>query len=232
MTSPTRGMRADEELLADVTEAIRWDGRIDGSGIQTEVENGTVTLKGSVPNHTSRMAAVEQARLIPGVAGIKDRLKVEIQGGVPGLDGASLAARANDILQWDSALADEDVRVTNRDGVIEMEGSVDAHWKIGRASRLVQGIRGVQEVVNNLAVVPTDDIADESLADRILQALRRNALVNEGRIEVKVDTGIVTLEGTVPSWMEANTAREVVSNTPGTLEIRNLLETDMEGAPA
>jgi len=232
MTSPTRSMRTDKELLADVREAVRWDGRIDGSGIQPEVEGGVVTLKGSVPNHTSRMAALEQARLIPGVRSVNDTLQVEIKGGVPGLDDSSLAARANDMMQWDSDLADEDVRVTNRDGVLELEGSVDAHWKIGRASRLVQGIRGVQEVVNNLAVVPTDDVADESLAERILQALRRNALVNEGRIEVQVDTGVVTLEGTVPSWMEANTAREVVSNTPGTTEIRNLLETDMEAAPA
>lgn len=232
MTSLTRGMRTDEDILADVTEAIRWDGRIDGSGITPEVDGGTVTLKGSVPNHTSRVAALEQARLIPGVGRIHDRLEVEIKGGVPGLDGPSLAARANDILEWDSALAEEGVRVTNRDGVLEVEGSVDAHWKIERASRLVQGIRGVREVVNNLAVVPTDDVADESLADRILKALRRNALVDESRVEVHVDTGIVTLEGTVPSWMEANTAREVVSNMPGTLEIRDHLQTELEAAPA
>lgn len=224
--------RTNQEVLADLEETLSWDGRIDSTGIEPEISNGVVTLKGSVPNYTSRAAAVEQARLTPGVSQVEDRLRVEIQGSGPGMDDDVLTARANDSLQWASALEGSDIRALVREGTVELEGSVDAHWKIQRAFNLVMGIRGVTDVKNNLAVVPTDDVADEALAEQILQALRRNVLVDESRIEVEVNAGVVTLKGSVPSWMEANTVREVVSNTPGTLDIKDLLETDREPAPA
>lgn len=232
MAPVSAGGRTDQEILSDLAETLRWDGRIDSTGIDPEVSNGVVTLQGSVPNYTSRAAAVEQARLTPGVSKVEDRLDVEVREGTPGMDDDLLAARANDILQWDSALEGADIRALVQDGTVELEGSVDAHWKTRRAFNLVMGIRGVIDVKNNLAVVPTDDVADEALAEQILRALRRNVLVDESRIQVEVNAGVVTLKGSVPSWMEANTVRDVVSNTPGTLDIRDLLETDMEPAPA
>lgn len=232
MAEVTDARRRDEEIQAEVEETLRWDGRIQSDGIETSVAEGVVELKGSVPNFTSRAAAVEEAGLIPGVMDVVDGMKVEIKKGVPGVADDVLAARAMDILQWDSSLDTEDIEVLSREGILELEGSVDAHWKIQRAFDLVMGIRGVQDVRNNLAVVPTHNVADESLADQVVKALRRSPLVNEGRVEVEVKNGIVTLNGTVPSWMEVNTAREVVSNTPGTRDIRNFLETAQEPAPA
>ena len=232
MAEVTDARRRDEEIQAEVEETLRWDGRIQSDGIETSVAEGVVELKGSVPNFTSRAAAVEEAGLIPGVMDVVDGMKVEIKKGVPGVADDVLAARAMDILQWDSSLDSEDIEVLSREGILELEGSVDAHWKIQRAFDLVMGIRGVQDVRNNLAVVPTHSVADESLADQVVKALRRSPLVNEGRVEVEVKNGMVTLNGTVPSWMEVNTARQVVSNTPGTRDIRNFLETAQEPAPA
>jgi len=232
MAEVTDARRRDEEIQAEVEETLRWDGRIQSDGIETRVAEGVVELKGSVPNFTSRAAAVEEAGLIPGVMDVVDGMKVEIKKGVPGVADDVLAARAMDILQWDSSLDSEDIEVLSREGILELEGSVDAHWKIQRAFDLVMGIRGVQDVRNNLAVVPTHNVADESLADQVVKALRRSPLVNEGRVEVEVKNGIVSLNGTVPSWMEVNTARQVVSNTPGTRDIRNFLETAQEPAPA
>lgn len=224
--------RTDEEIEADLTANLRWDDRVESTRIEAEVEDGQVVLKGSIPTYTARAAAMEQARLTPGVTGVADQMTVEVKANVPGLEDDALAARANDILQWDSALEGDDVRAMARDGALELEGSVSAHWKSRRASTLVMGIRGVQDVRNNLAVVPTHEVADEALGEQIVAALRRNVLVNEDRIQVSVDRGIVTLSGSVPSWMEANTVREVASNTPGTLEIRDRLKTDREAAPA
>ena len=61
--------RSDEEILADVVEALRWDGRVESTAIQPLVSEGMVRLTGTVPTYTGRSAAVEQARMTPGVRG-------------------------------------------------------------------------------------------------------------------------------------------------------------------
>lgn len=230
MTAARAGARTDEDIKLDIITSLRWDDRVDVSRVMAQVADGRVTLRGEVKNYTSRAAAVEQSWFTSGVVDVVDNLTVEVRRNIPGGDDKDLASRANNIIDWQSDLAESDIRVVAREGTLELEGSVDAHWKSERARDLVMGIHGVTGVRNNLAVVPTHDIADEALAREITAALERNVLVNEDRVEVEVVDGVVTLHGWVVSWLESNTVENVVSATPGSLGIRNQLKLDTEKA--
>jgi osmotically-inducible protein OsmY len=90
------------------------------------------------------------------------------------------------------------------------------------------GLQGVVEVRNNLAVVPNGTIADEVLAREITSAMARNILIDEDHVDVRVENGVVTLTGRVASWMEADACEEIVSTTPGAMEVRSRMNIAME----
>jgi osmotically-inducible protein OsmY len=223
--------RNDEDIKLDVVSNLRWDGRVDASSVQVGVEDGRVHLWGTVPNYTARAAARELTRLTAGVLGLEDDLEVEVKRTGPGEDDETLAARANDILQWHADLQGAEVRAEVNDRTLTLEGSMDEHWKSDRAEEFVQSIRGISEVKNNLAIVPTRTIADEALAEEITGALERNVLVDEDRVDVEVRNGIVTLSGRAASWLESSTIRDVVAATPGITEIRDNFHVDIQNHP-
>ena len=65
--------RTKEEVKQDIVEHLAWDARVNAAEVDVEVRDGTVTLRGTVPSHRARTAAVEDAERIRGV-GMLDRL--------------------------------------------------------------------------------------------------------------------------------------------------------------
>ncbi len=216
--------RTDEDIMLDVVAGLRWDARVDASDVRVEVRKGRVRLTGTVPSYTARAAAVEQAWSTQGVLDVEDALQVVVKQNVPGGQDDDLMAKANDIIGWHLCMDDCDVQAVVQDGVLELQGTVDEHWKVRYAERLLAGIRGIREVRNNLAVALDRSVADEDLAEEITAALSRNSLVDEDHVKVRVKDGIVTLHGCVACWHEADAAREVASAAHGTLEVRDQLE--------
>ena len=102
-----------------------------------------------------------------------------------------------------------------------LEGTVDAFWKKEKAKDLASEIRGVVGVTNKIAVVPTQSIVDERLAENIVDALDRNINVNVDDIDVFVEDGTVTLAGTVPSWTMKWAAYNTARYTQGIIEVKD-----------
>lgn len=72
----------DVQIVKSVEGEIQKDASISGD-IKVESEHGMVTLRGHVPGETERARAAEDARTIPGVAGVYNLLAV---------DGAAVSA--------------------------------------------------------------------------------------------------------------------------------------------
>lgn len=223
-STPEKADPSDEAIKMNVLGNLRWDGRVDASRIEATVRDGKVTLTGRVPNYSSRAAAEKNAGMARGVVDVENHLEVQLETGPAEASDADVADRANRVLQWDADLANTDVRAQVQGGVLELEGSVDAHWKTTRARQLVGGIQGVAEVRDNLGVAPTREVADEALAEEIADALERNVLVDEDRVRVQVENGVASLSGEVASWAEASEIMDTASATPGIVDIRQRLE--------
>ena len=84
-------------------------------------------------------------------------------------------------------------------------------------------LRGVIYVKNELAVVPSAEISDEIIAEDVVDALERSVLVNAEAVDVSVNRGTVTLEGSVPSAAARMAAFRVASRTAGVLFVQNNL---------
>jgi len=76
-------------------------------------------------------------------------------------------------------------------------------------------------VTNKIAVVPTQSLTDERIADKIVDALDRNINVDVDDFDVIVENGTVTLTGTFPSWLRKRAAYNTARFTEGVVEVKD-----------
>jgi osmotically-inducible protein OsmY len=223
--------RNAEEIRRDVTEQLCWDDRVDASNITVEVENGTVTLGGTVPTYFADLAAVNDTWAVRGVTEVRDNISVRY----PRVDSPptddEIRERVVDVLMGNPDIHIAEIGVNVTDGLATLEGSVDAYWKKYHAEHLVSGCAGVVEVDNELAIVPSRTLTDQDIAAQIIAAIERNALLEADRLNVRVLDGYVTLSGTAPSAIARRLAYEAALYTPGVRGVRNEIAV-MAPAPA
>jgi osmotically-inducible protein OsmY len=215
--------RTDEQIKADVVNELQWDARVDAAKVQVLVEDGTVTLTGKVPTASTRVAAATDAWAVLGVVNVENEMVVELPPEPPAPSGDSIRSTAEDMLVWNADLDASDVSVSFHAGTVTLVGTVPTHWGKDLAEELVGNVRGVLAVNNELAVVPTQDVLDEVVAENVVGALERSALVNAGQIDVTVSDGNVTLRGKVPSAAARFAAYRAASRTSSVKDVRNEL---------
>jgi osmotically-inducible protein OsmY len=212
-------IKTDEGIAKDVVDSLYWDSRVDASNVAVTVDDGIVTLAGTVSSSSERAAAMEDAWVISGVRDVKNELKVDVRRQVP--SDPEIKANIENSFKWDNDLYPCDIQVGVQAGWVTLEGSVDAFWKKGRAEDLAFSLRGVAGATNKIAVVPTQTVEDEKLAENVIHALDRNKDVDVDDIDVTVEKGKVSLTGTVSSWSARRAAYNAARYARGVKEVED-----------
>jgi osmotically-inducible protein OsmY len=112
---------------------------------------------------------------------------------------AQLRADVTDELAWDPAVDASNVGVIVKDGVVTLTGHLDSFAGKHAVERAVRRVSGVRCIAMELEVkLPTShQRSDSEIALAAAAALRLNSLVPEGRVQVQVENGWVTLAGEV-----------------------------------
>ena len=71
---------ADAKLLATIKARLIREPDLDGFDINVDVEQGRVTLRGTIPSETARVQAIKIARETAGVKGIRSELVLKRPG--------------------------------------------------------------------------------------------------------------------------------------------------------
>jgi len=71
-----RKRRSDEEIKEDVEDALFYDTWVDADSIEVEVEDGVVTLRGTLPNFDEVRFATDDAWDVDGVRGVRSEFEV------------------------------------------------------------------------------------------------------------------------------------------------------------
>lgn len=73
---PKNYQRSDERVFEEVCERLTYDGELDASGVEVNVENGEVTLRGTVESRQMKHRAEDLLEGVFGVRDIRNELKV------------------------------------------------------------------------------------------------------------------------------------------------------------
>jgi hypothetical protein len=76
---PEGYQRSVEAIREDVCERLTRHGRLDATGIRVTVEDGEVTLDGTVESRSAKRMAEDTAESVPGVRDVHNRLRIRGQ---------------------------------------------------------------------------------------------------------------------------------------------------------
>jgi osmotically-inducible protein OsmY len=224
---PVMSVKSDREVQEDVLNELRWDSRVRQEEVGVEVDDGIVTLTGTVDNWAKKLAAKEAAHRVVGVRDVADDVRIKLPGSLQRTD-TEIAKDVRFALEWEAFVPDQTIRSTVSDGLVTLEGQVNTLLQKEDAARAIRGVRGVKGVNNWLTVasVKADPV---QLRKSIEQALERRAEREAEKIRVTVDDGIVTLEGRVRTWPQRTAVLGAVSHAPGVREVKDRLSVNPWG---
>jgi len=229
-------------LVAQTSTAGRYDASIQQKishalqdkkqfqNVQARVEDGIVTLTGSVDLYQDKLDAAKKAKKTEHASGVRNL--IEVAG--PNVPDAELQAKLSKKLAFDRIGYDNlfnyfTLGINN--GVVTVGG--ETLNEVGRDSALslIQHMPGVKDVVSDITVSPTS-IYDDNL--RILAArslyrdpvLSKYALDPQRPIRIIVDRGTINLYGAVDTKMDKQVAGIRANQLFGAFRVENHLTVD------
>jgi osmotically-inducible protein OsmY len=214
-------IKSDELIKDDVIAELRWDSRVNETGIGVTVSKGVVTLTGVVTSYAKKLAAQEAAHRVGGVLDVANDIQV-VRSDDLALTDTEIAKAVRHTLEWDVFVPDKHIRSTVSDGWVTLEGEVETYGQREDAERAVRRLAGVVGV-RNLIVVEQPLIEPKEVREVIEDVLERRADRLADRIRISIDDGEVTLSGDVRSYAEKRAVIGAVSHTPGVFSVRDHL---------
>ncbi len=216
--------RTDAEIRSDVLASLQRDVYLTGLPIAVTVQDGVVTLTGTVGNPYERDRAYQDARWVRGVANVRNRLDVdwlETRGvaanrPIPSDDELKAAVRAE--LDQDWRLDPTGISIAVDLGSVTLTGSVFTHEERRIAEQDARDVVGVAWVTNRL-FAQVDARDDQAIQDEVQFNLDTDYATADLDIDATVHHGIVTLSGKVGSWFERSHAATLASSVRGVKEV-------------
>jgi len=128
-------------------------------------------------------------------------------------------------LQWDTRMQPNEIVVAVKDGIVTLTGWVDSYQKKIAAEEAAHRVRGVKAVVNDIEVrLPgSAERTDADLVAAVLNALKWDAAIPAGEVDVTVSQGWVTLKGEVEHVFQVRDAERAVRRHAGVKGVTNLI---------
>jgi hyperosmotically inducible protein len=230
-------------VVAQTTHATRYDATIQTAAsqkfagkqkfqnVKSSVEDGIVTLTGTVNLYQDKLDAAKTARKLKNAQGVRNL--IEVAG--PAVTDAQLTEQLSKKIYYDRVgwydNAFNYFTLGVKDGVVTLGG--ETYNDVGRDSALAiaQRMPGVKDIVNEVKVSPASTF-DDGLRLRAMRAiygyssLTKYAIDPARPIRIIVDNGHITLYGAVDSTMDKQLAGMRAGQLPGAFSVQNNLVVD------
>lgn len=209
----------EEKIKQRIIDHLTWDASVNVNDINVTVKNGKVELRGTVQNSTARMVAGRNAYQVSGVEEVDNYLEIKFPATQTLPADEEINENIERILKWNSHIDAAEIQVKTHDNMVTLEGHVGSYWEKYVIEEIVNSVRGVLEVKNNIEVRPKMETRDINIKNDIEQAFERTNLINEKNINVSVEAGMVTLEGAVSSFFSKTQAHNIAIYTTGVKDV-------------
>lgn len=218
--------RYDTQIEAKVTQKLAAKSQF--REVRSGVEDGIVTLTGTVDLYERKLDAAKLARKISDVQGVRNL--ISIAG--PNISDEQLAQQLAKKLTYVRVGYDNTFdyfALSVKDGAVTVVG--DDRTGMGRDEALadIDNQPGVKDVISQIAVEPAS-MFDDGIRLRTARAIYRDPVLSRYAIDpahpirIIVVNGHVTLYGVVDSAMDKNVAGIRAGQTFGAFSVDNKLE--------
>lgn len=220
--------RYDNQIQTSVTQKLA--SKTQFSNVKASVEDGIVTLTGTVDLYQNKLDAAKLARKTAKSQGVRDLLTVA----GPGVPDAQLEQKLAKKLRYVRVGYDNTFdyfALGVKDGVVTVEGQ--DRTGVGRDEALfdIANMPGVKDVIDNVSVEPVSQF-DDGLRLRALRAIYGDSVLSKYAmdparpIRIIVTNGHVTLYGSVDSSMDKTIAGLKANQLFGAFSVDNKLQVE------
>lgn len=217
------GGKYDQQIQASLNKWLQSHSKR-FKDVHATVEDGVVTLQGTVLLLVDKLDADKKAHSTDHVQGVRN--DIQVKGGVP---DELLRAKLADRLRYDRigyGIVFNSLTLAVHSGIVTVGGSVHDYPSRDSALAIVETTPGVQGVEDNIQVQPTSQFDDE-LRIRLARAiygqpvLQKYALDPQAPIRIVVNNGHVTLSGVVDSQLDKQIAETQAKSVPGVFSVQD-----------
>jgi len=224
--------RYDKQIQTTVTRKLATKTQF--AAVKSSVEDGIVTLKGTVDLYQRKLDAAKLARKASGVQGVRNLITVA----GPDVPDVQLEQKLAKKLRYVRVGYDNTFdyfALGVKDGVVTVIGQ--DRTGVGRDEALadIANMPGVKDVVSNISVEPTS-IFDDGIRLRTARAIYRDSVLSKYAtdpahpIRIIVVNGHVTLYGSVDNTMDKQVAGIRANQVFGAFSVENKLEVEKDSS--
>lgn len=230
--------------MAQTSAAARYDNQIQSTiarklsaknqfrEVQSSVDDGIVTLTGTVDLYQRKLDAAKRARKTVDVQGVRNLITVA----GPNVPDEQLEKKLASKLTYVRTGYDSTFdyfALGVKDGAVTVEGQ--DRTGVGRDEALsdIASMPGVKDVVANISLEPTS-IFDDGIRLRMMRAIYRDPVLSKYAIDparpirIIVDNGHVTLYGSVGTAMDKSLAGIRANQVFGAFSVDNKLTVEKD----
>jgi hyperosmotically inducible periplasmic protein len=145
-----------------------------------------------------------------------------------GSKDAATTAAVKTSIELNKQLSDDSISVDTNNGVVSLNGQVNSMEDKQRAEEVARNTRGVQEVVNNLAVTTAGKneqrVEDLEIQTKVVEAIYSNDSLRGQDIKARVDNKVVNLEGRVNTQEQKDTALAAAQRVSGVSKVEDNIQ--------
>jgi osmotically-inducible protein OsmY len=226
LSAETSASRYDESIQNKVTHELAKKPAF--RNVQASVQDGIVTLNGSVDLYQYKLDAVKKVRKTKQVQGVRNLIEVAGKN----MPDDQLDAQLDRKLYYDRIGYDNEfnyVTASVKNGVVTLTGETRLPIDHDSALALVNYTPGVKDVVDNITVAPVS-LFDDRIRLTAFRAIYRDPVLSRYAIDpaapirIVVENGHLTLYGTVLNKMDKQIAGIRASGVFGAFTVQNDLQ--------
>lgn len=146
---PGGAERSDTEIAAAAVNALKWDTSVPGEAITVTVRNGWITLEGEVEWFYQKDAAERAVRLLKGVKGVVNNIKVKSR-----VKPGDIKDKIEEAFKRNAEIDARRITVEAQDGKVILSGRVRSWAERDEAEQAAWSAPGVTAVENHITVAP------------------------------------------------------------------------------
>lgn len=215
----------DPQIHQAVIEELKWDTLVDETDVGVQVEDGVVTLTGTVKSFAEKHAALNAAFRVAGVTDVANDIEVKVPGDMKKTD-TEIAQAVRHALEADVLVPAERIHSIIAAGVVALNGTVGTIVQRDLAERAVRHLAGVRGVMNQIRVVAPE--ADpNAVREAVEAALDRQAEREAEKIDIEIEGGKLKISGPIRSWHARRAVIGAAGHAPGVTSVEDHLYVDL-----